>query len=59
MTRTYRNMSAAVADPGSHAARAMARFDVARKEADRVIAEWMAQGFTREQAYTRALGRRS
>lgn len=54
-SKTYKNVGAAVADPNSNLSRFMTKARETRKHNDEVIAQWMAKGLTREQAYQRAL----
>lgn len=53
--KTYKNVGEAAADPTSNMHRFLTSAKEVRTENDKVIAQWMAQGLTREQAYQRAL----
>jgi len=53
--KTYRNVCEALADPTSSVARNMAKAQTVMSDNDRVIAAWMARGYTREEAYRAAL----
>lgn len=55
--KTYGTVGAALADPGSSLARFVRRGEDRRAERERVIAAWMAQGLTREEAWAKALAR--
>ncbi len=55
MARTYKTRGEALADPASNLSKFMARAAETQKRNDAVIAALMAQGLTREQAWTEAL----
>lgn len=55
MSRTYENVGAALADPTSNLSRQLVKARETTRTNDKVIAAWMAKGFTHEQAWSMAL----
>ena len=53
--KTYRTVCDAIADPNSNIARNLQRAKTIQTENDKVIEQWMAHGYTREEAYRAAL----
>ena len=54
-SKTYKTVGHALADPNSNITRFMTKARGTRKSNDAVIAAYMAQGLTREQAWAEAL----
>ncbi len=56
-SNTYRNLGEAIADPASNASKVHARALAMMASNDQRIAKLLAQGMTREQAWSRLLQR--
>jgi hypothetical protein len=55
--RTYQTVGHALADETSSLARFVKQGETVAAKRERIIAEWMATGLTREQAWLKALSR--